>query len=82
MQYCILLTSSQDFHLFKFEHAWPLASDVIEGLSKWAELFGKFPIVFFTDQGEFTDHTLVSFFHDKRRNISLQRLSAVLKWRQ
>ena len=48
------------------EHAWPLASDVIAGLSKWAELFGKFPIIFFTDQGgEFTDHSLVSFFHEQ-----------------
>ena len=48
------------------EHAWPLASDVIEGLSKWAELFGKLPIIFFTDQGgEFTDHSLVSFFHEQ-----------------
>ena len=57
------------------EHAYPLPSDVIQGLSKWAELFGKLPIVFFSDQGgEFTDHTLVSFFQEQETELRKLRI--------
>ena len=57
------------------EHPYPLPSDVIAGLSKWAETFGKLPIVFFSDQGgEFTDHTLVSL-QERARESSTKRCS-------
>ena len=43
----------------------PSGDDTLAALRRWADIFGKMPITFFTDQGgEFTNAKLNAFFHE------------------